>query len=240
MGEVILITSGKGGTGKSVFTANFGAVLAQMGKKVALIDMDMGVRNLDLYLGLENKVVYDVSDVVTGICRIKQALVRDKRFDSLFLMPSPPHRDDGTVTPLHMKVLCEKLKESFDYVLIDSPSGIDDGFVLAAAGADRAVIITVPEFAAVRDADMADSALLSLGITDRVYIINKVIAEIMGTGLVPSINDIAQIMKPELVGFIQYDDNIMIAANNGLPIVCKKDSYITENFKKITDRIISC
>ncbi len=239
MSEVILVTSGKGGTGKSTFTANMGAVLAQQGHSVVLIDMDMGMRNLDLYLGLENRVVYDVSDVVNGVCRIKQALIKDKRFESLYLMPSPPHRDDGTVTPLHMKVLCEKLKESFEYILIDSPPGIDDGFVLAAAGADKAVILTLPEFAAIRDADMVDTTLLSLGISKRLCVVNKVVAELMGTGLVPSINEISQMMKPEIAGFIQYDENILVATNNGLPIVCKRDSYITENFRNIANRIIA-
>jgi septum site-determining protein MinD len=238
MGKVIVIASGKGGTGKSVFTANLGATLALRGYSVALIDMDMGVRNLDLYLGLENNVVYDVSDVVSGVCRIKQALIRDKRFDSLCLMPSPPHRDDGNITPLHMQVLCEKLKGSFDYVLIDSPSGIDDGFVLAAAGADSAVIVTAPEYAALRDADMVNTALAQLGIEERGYVVNKVIGEVMSAGLVPNINEITEIIKSELYGFIQYDENIMIAANNGVPIVCKPDSYITENFSNIADRIL--
>jgi septum site-determining protein MinD len=238
MGKVIVIASGKGGTGKSVFVTNLGAVLALRGYSVALIDMDMGVRNLDLYLGLENNVVYDVSDAVSGVCRIKQSLIRDKRFDNLYLMPSPPHRDDGNITPLHMQVLCDKLKASFDYVLIDSPSGIDDGFVLAAAGADSAVLVTVPEYAALRDADMADSALAQLDITERGYVVNKVIGEVMSAGLAPTVSEINEMIKSELYGFIQYDENIMIAANNGVPIVCKSDSYITENFNNIADRII--
>lgn len=238
MCEAIVITSGKGGTGKSIFSANMGAILAQRGKKVVLIDMDMGVRNLDLYLGLENKVVYDVSDVVMGICRIKQALIKDKRFKSLYFMPAPPTREEGRITPLHINVLCEKLKENFDYIIIDGPSGIDDGFILAAAGADKAVIVTVPEYAALRDADMADRSLMDLGIEKRYYVVNKVMAELMTSGLVPSVNDISQMMKSTLAGFIQYDENIHIAANNGLPIVCKKDTYICENFNKIVNRII--
>jgi len=238
MGKAIVIASGKGGTGKSVFTANMGALLAQKGYKVVMIDMDMGVRNLDLYMGLENKVVYDVSDVVSGICRIKQALVRDKRFQALYLMPAPPEREEGTITPLHIRILCEKLKESFDYVLLDAPSGIDDGFVLAAAGADSAVVVTVPEYAAVRDADMVDRSLAELGIKERYYVVNKVMAELITSGLVPSIGEIAQIMKSELAGIIQYDENIHIASNNGLPIVCKKDTYIRNNFERIAERII--
>lgn len=122
MGRVFLIASGKGGTGKSMFSVNFGATLARRGSSVVLVDMDLGLRNLDLYFGLENHVVYDVYDVLTGVCRIKQALIRDKRFDDLYLMAAPPSRDDGTLTPLHLQVLCEKLKNTYDYVIIDAPS----------------------------------------------------------------------------------------------------------------------
>ncbi|MEF9922202.1 MAG: AAA family ATPase, partial [Anaerovoracaceae bacterium] len=125
MSKVILIASGKGGTGKTMFATNLGATLAQKGFKVAVIDMDMGLRNLDLYFGLENNVVYDVFDVLTGICRIKQALIKDKRFENLYIMASAPKKDDGTLTPLHMKVLCEKLKEQFDFIIVDGPSGIE-------------------------------------------------------------------------------------------------------------------
>ena len=126
MGKVYVVSSGKGGTGKTMFAVNFGSILAKRGKSVVLIDLDMGLRNLDLYFGLENNVVYDVHDVLTGMCRIKQALIRDKRFDDLYIMASSPEKDDGYLTPLHMKVLCEKLKNIYDYVIIDAPSGIDD------------------------------------------------------------------------------------------------------------------
>lgn len=237
MSKVILITSGKGGTGKTVFTANAGAVLAQRGYKVVMIDMDIGLRNLDICLGLENKVVYDVCDVLTGLCRIKQALIKDKRFNSLYLMAAPPKKDDIDLTPLHMKVLCKKLKKNFDFILIDAPAGIGEGFALSAAGADKALILTVPEYAAIRDADILDHALAEHGITDRMIVLNKVKAEWITTGFIPGLKEISQRLRPEIAGIIQYDDNIHIAANNGLPIVFKKGTYIEENFNKIVDRI---
>jgi len=160
MGKVIVTTSGKGGTGKSLFTANLGALLAMEGKRVVLIDMDMGLRNLDLYLGLESKVVYNVMDVLSGMCRIQQALVRDKRFENLYLLASCPGPDLRDITTLHMKVLCAKLAAAFDYVLIDAPAGIGDGFMLAAAPAQTAVIVTEAEYTSARDADVVDQELI--------------------------------------------------------------------------------
>lgn len=238
MGNVILVASGKGGVGKTVFASNAGAKLAQEGYKVVMIDMNMGLRNLDIYLGLENKVVYDVADVMAGVCRIKQALIKDRRFPELYLMSAPQNKQKAEITPLHMKVLCNKLKRNFDYIIVDAPAGIDEGLAIAAAGADSAVIITVPEYAAVRDADAVDQILLQMGIQKRTYVINKVMANLIRTGLVPSIAEISEVMRPEMAGIIQYDENIHIAANNGLPIVYKEGTYIEKNFKKIVDRII--
>ncbi|MCL1809024.1 MAG: septum site-determining protein MinD [Clostridiales bacterium] len=237
MGKVIIIASGKGGTGKTVFTANAGACLAQRGHKVALIDVDMGLRNLDLCLGLEDKVVYDLVDVLTGLCRIKQALVRDKRFDGLYLIASPPNNKSADITPLHMKVLYKKLKRNFEYVLVDAPSGISETVLMAAEGADSAVIVTVPEYAAIRNADILDAALKEKGLEDVKYVLNKVRGDIIATGLIPGINEISRKLRPEMAGIIQYDDNIHIAANNGFPVVFKKGTYIEENFNKIVDRI---
>jgi len=239
MGKVILIASGKGGVGKTVFASNAGAKLAQEGYKVVLIDMNMGLRNLDICLGLENRVVYDVADVLTGVCRIKQALIKDRRFPELYLMSAPQNKQKAEVTPLHMKVLCNKLRRNFDYIIVDAPAGIGEDLAIAASGADSAVIITVPEYAAVRDADMLDQVLLELGIKKRTYVINKVMANLIATGLVPSIAEIAETMRPEMAGIIQYDENIHIAANNGLPIVYREGTYIEKNFKKILERIIA-
>ena len=239
MVKVFLIASGKGGTGKTMFAANFGATLAKRGNSVVILDLDLGLRNLDLYFGLENNVVYDVYDVLTGVCRIKQALIKDKRFEELYVMAASPSRDDGTLTPLHMQVLCEKLKNTYDYVIIDAPSGIDDGLVLSAAGTDEAIIVTMPEYSALRDADTLDRELLKLGIKNRYVVLNKVIAEMMSSGFAPRLREITTIMRPPLAGVIQFDENIQISTNLGVPIVLKDGTYIQENFDKITDRILN-
>lgn len=239
MGRVYLIASGKGGTGKTMFAANFGATLAKEGYSVVILDLDLGLRNLDLYFGLENNVVYDVYDVLTGICRIKQALIRDKRFENLFLMAAPPSRDDGSLTPLHMQVLCEKLKNTYDYVIIDAPSGIDDGLVLASAGADSCIIVTTPEYSALRDADTLDRELTRLGVEERYVVLNKVVAELMTAGYAPRLREITSMLRPPLAGVIQFDENIQISTNLGVPIVLKDGTYIQENFSRIGKRIIS-
>ena len=238
MSRVILVASGKGGTGKTVFTVNAGAVLAKRGHKVALIDMDLGLRNLDLCLGLEDKVVYDVLDVLSGMCRIKQALIKDKRFSGLYLMAAPPSGKTADITPLHIKVLCKKLKKEFDYILIDAPAGVGELVLLSAAGADTAVIVTTPEYAAVRDADILDTALKENGLKNTKYVVNKVNGDLITTGLIPRIPQIADRIRALPVGIIQYDDSIHLAANNGVPVVLKSGTYIENNFSKIIDRVI--
>jgi len=237
MGKAILIASGKGGTGKTMFAVNLGATLAKTGKSVVILDMDLGMRNLDLYFGVENNVVYDVHDVLTGVCRIKQALIRDKRFERLYVMAASPFRDDGTITPLHMQVLCAKLKSTYDYVIIDAPSGIDDGLVISSAGADSCIIVTTPEYSALRDADTLDRELLRLGIKERCIILNKVIAEMMSAGYAPRLREITSMLRPPLAGVIQADENIQISTNLGIPIVLKEGTYIQENFVRIMERL---
>lgn len=239
MSNVILIASGKGGTGKTFFASNLGALLAMKGEKVVLIDMDMGLRNLDLYLGLESRVVYNVMDVVSGVCKIKQALIRDRRFDELYLMAASPMRDLRDITPLHMQVLCEKLKENFDYVIIDAPAGIGEGLEISAAPADLSIIITEPDYASVRDADILDKVLTEIGLSKRFCVINKVNAELMAIGAVPGVLSIAKELRVEIAGIIQYDANILIANNRGIPIVVKQDSYIAENLNKIVERVLA-
>lgn len=238
MGKVILVASGKGGVGKTMFASNAGAKLALQGHKVVLIDMNIGLRNMDISLGLENKVVYDVADVLLGVCRIKQALIKDRRFTDLYLMPASQNRQKAEITPLHMNVLCNKLKKNFDYIIIDAPAGVDENLEIAAAAADLAVIVTVPEYAAVRDADALDHLLMKLGIKKRTYVINMVKSNLISSGLIPSIAEIAETMRPEMVGIIQYDENIHIAANNGIPIVYKEGTYIEKNFTRIIKRIL--
>ena len=238
MSKVYLVASGKGGTGKTMFAANLGSSYAQKGYKVVIIDMDMGLRNLDLYLGLENNVVYDVYDVMTGVCKIKQALVKDHRFDNLYIIGSSPEREKGDLTPLHVKVLCEKLKTDFDYIIVDAPSGIDDGMVLASAGADAAIIVATPEYAALRDADMVDRVILKMGIRNRYLIINKLSAPLMEAGCIPGLQEITHMIRAKLIGIIQFDTNINLSTNLGEPIVMIQNTYIQKNFNNIVDRLI--
>lgn len=238
MKEVIVIASGKGGVGKTVFTANMGAVLAQRNAKVLILDMNMGLRNLDLCLGMESRVVYDVADVLFGVCRLKQALIRDRRFPELYLMSAAQGKEMDGLEPTQVKALYEQLKTMFDYVIVDAPTGIGRGLELAATGADRAVIVTVPEYASLRDADMVDRFLIDYGIRKKKYVVNKVKADLFGQGSFPSLEEMAEVLRMEMAGVVQYDENIHIAANNGVPIVYKKGTYVSENFNHIVDRIL--
>lgn len=238
MGEVILVASGKGGTGKTAVTANIGALLAKQGHRVALLDMDMGMRNLDLYLGLENRVVYNIMDVVSGICKIKRALIRDRRFENLYLMSASPRKDTRDITPLHMEVLCRKLKGSFDYIFIDCPAGMGSGLDISLAGADKVLLVTEADVAAVRDADALNRYVKKKGIQNTSYVVNKVRAELMAAHLIPDVQEISEMLSSRMIGLIQFDDNIYISTNRGIPIIYKEDTYIEENFRNIVQRLI--
>ncbi len=238
MGEVILVASGKGGTGKTAVTANLGALLARRGYKVALLDMDMGMRNLDLYLGLENRVVYNIMDVLSGICKIKRALIKDRRFENLYLMSACPRKDNRDITPLHMEILCRKLKKDFDYILIDCPAGIGSGLDISMAGADRVLLVTEADVAAIRDADVLDRYVKQAGFRDTCYIVNKVRVELMNRHVIPDLREISEMLNSRMIGIIQFDDNIYISTNRGIPIVFKKNTYIEENFQNILTRLI--
>lgn len=238
MGKVILVSSGKGGTGKTMFTVNLGAALAMKGKRVMLIDMDMGLRNMDIYLGMENRVVYNLMDVMSGICRIKKAMLKVNGFDTLYFMAASPRRDDRDITPLHMEILCSKLKRYFDYIIIDCPAGIGDAFDVALAPADKVIIVTEPEVASLRDADVTERYLQEKGKTDISFVINKVKVELMRAGLVPGLQEIINMFKGPVIGLVQDDDNIHISTNKGIPIVCKQGTYIERNFMEIASRII--
>lgn len=238
MGKVVLVSSGKGGTGKTMFTVNMGAMLAEKGCSVMLLDMDMGLRNMDLYLGMENRVVYNIMDVMSGICRINKAMIKVSGFESLYFMAASPRRDDRDITPLHMEVLCNKLKRYFDYIIIDCPAGINDLFDVAMAAADKAVVVTEPEVASLRDADVTERYLMEQGMEDIYIVVNKVRADLMGTGMVPNLSEITDMFKGQIAGIIQDDDNIHISTNKGIPIVCKKGTYIERNFNEIIYRIL--
>ena len=174
MGEVIVITSGKGGVGKTTTTANIGTGLAQMDKKVILIDTDIGLRNLDVVMGLENRIVYNLVDVIEGNCRLKQAVIRDRKYPNLYLIPSAQTKDKTAVNPEQMKKLTEELKDEFDYILLDCPAGIEQGFKNAVAGADKAIVVTTPEVSAVRDADRIIGLLEANDIKEPQLIVNRI------------------------------------------------------------------
>lgn len=238
MGKVILVSSGKGGTGKTMFSVNLGATLAKHGSRVMLLDMDMGLRNMDIYLGMENKVVYNIMDVISGICRIKKAMLKVDGFETLYFMAASPRRDDRDMTPLHMEVLCNKLKKYFDYIIVDCPAGIGELFDIARAAADKTVIVTEPEVASLRDADTTERYLKEQGMDNIYIVINKVKIELMQAGFVPTLSEIMEMFKSPVAGLIQYDENIHISTNKGLPIVCKNGTYIEKNFMDMAVRIL--
>lgn len=238
MGQVILIASGKGGTGKTTVTANLGFLLGKRGYRTAVLDMDMGMRNLDLYLGLENRVVYNMMDVFTGICRIRRALIKDKRYENLYLMSSCPGRNKQDITPLHMEVLCRKLKKEFDYILIDCPAGMGDILDVVMTAADKAVLITEADIAAVRDADILSRYLLENGFDEVGFVVNKIRLDLMKKEFILSFNEINEMIKGKMLGIIQYDDNIYISTNKGIPIAMQEGSYIEKNLSQILDRIL--
>ncbi len=238
MGKVILVASGKGGTGKTMFSVNMGAALAQRGYNVLLIDMDMGLRNMDLYLGMENRVVYNIMDVLSGICRISKAIIRVDGFSSLYFMAAAPRLDERDITPLHMEILCAKLREVFDYIIIDCPAGIGEMLEVSMEPADKAVIVTEPEFAASRDADMTERFLREKGMDDIYVVLNRVNVELMNEGYLPDLATVTSSITSPLVGIIQEDDNIRISTNKGIPIVMKRGTYIEKNFVDIVAKII--
>lgn len=219
MSEVIVITSGKGGVGKTTTSANVGTGLAQAGKKVCLIDTDIGLRNLDVVMGLENRIIYNLVDVVEGICRVKQALIKDKRIPGLYMMPSAQTRDKSAVNPGQMIKLTEQLREEFDYILLDCPAGIEQGFQNAIAGADRAIIVTTPEVSAIRDADRIVGLLEANGIDQKDLIINRLKADMVKKGEMMSANDVVDILSVPLLGVVPDDQGIVISTNQGEPLV---------------------
>lgn len=236
MSECIVITSGKGGVGKTTTTANIGAGLSLRGKKVAVIDADIGLRNLDVVLGLENRIVYDLVDVVNGRCRTRQALIKDKRYENLFLLPAAQTKDKDSVTQEQMKTLCTELKEEFDYVIVDCPAGIEQGFRNAIAGADRAIVVTTPEVSAVRDADRIIGLLEAAELRNPKLIVNRVRQDMVKRGDMMNIEDITEILAIDIIGVIPDDEKIIISTNRGEPAVGTQSSS-GQAFRNIAARI---
>jgi septum site-determining protein MinD len=239
MGKLIFISSGKGGVGKSIFASNLGATLGERGLRVALIDMNIGLRNLDIYMGLENNVVFDVTDVLNGVVPLEKALVRDKRLQATWLLATTQRKEKFQYDEERIRDLYAELRSKFDFVIVDGPAGVNNELRMASAGAGLAVIITTPEYVSLRDADMIDQTLRARGSGKRGYIVNKVNMSHMRVGVLPTVEQITGIMKIPLLGVVQQDDAIHLSANAGYPIVLQKNNYIERNFSKIADRIIA-
>lgn len=237
MGQAIVITSGKGGVGKTTTTANLGTGLAQLGHKVCLVDADIGLRNLDVVLGLENRIVYDLVDLVDGHCKMRQALIKDKRFESLFLLPAAQTKEKDAVSPKQMEELVNSLKEEFDYVLVDCPAGIEQGFRNAIAGADFALIITTPEVSAVRDADRIIGLLEAAELYDPKLIINRLRPDMVRKGDMMDIQDMIDILAIALIGVIPDDESIIVSTNRGEPVVLDKRSRSGQAYRNIVRRL---
>lgn len=238
MSEVIVVTSGKGGVGKTTTTANLGAGLAMENKKVCLIDADIGLRNLDVVMGLENRIVYNLIDVIEGNCRLRQALIKDKRYTNLYLLPAAQTRDKNAVTPEQMLKLCETLKEEFDYIILDCPAGIEQGFKNAIAGADRALVVTTPEISAIRDADRIIGLLEANELRNPELIINRIRTDMVKKGDMMSVDDVVEILAIDLLGAIPDDENIVISTNNGEPIVGNTNIRSGKAYANITKRVL--
>ena len=239
MSEVIVVTSGKGGVGKTTTSANIGCGLALAGKKTVLVDSDIGLRNLDVVMGLENRIVYDLVDVVEGTCRLKQALIKDKRYPGLFLLPAAQTRDKNAVSPEQMKKLCENIKDmGFDYIIIDCPAGIEQGFKNAIAGADRAIVVTTPEVSAVRDADRIIGLLEANGLNNPMLIVNRVRYDMVKRGDMMSVDDVKEILSEEVIGIVPDDEDIVVTTNKGEPAVAEGVSKAGMAYRNITSRIM--
>ncbi len=234
---MIVVTSGKGGVGKTTAVANIGCGLAARGRKVALVDADIGLRNLDIALGLENRIVYDIVHVIEGRCRLRQALIRDKRVQTLFLLPAAQSKDKAAVQPHQMRELTANLAKEFDYVVIDCPAGIEHGFRNAIAGAETAIIITTPEVSAVRDADRIVGLLEAEGLGSPRLVVNRVRPEMVRRGDMLSIDDVIDILAIDLLGVVPDDETVITTTNKGEPAALDGVSRAGEAFRRIAARI---
>ena len=238
-GKVLVITSGKGGVGKTTTTANIGTALAKQGKKVVLIDTDLGLRNLDLLLGLENRIVYTIVDVVEERCKLKQALVKDKKNPNLCLLAAAQTRDKTAITGEQLKTICDELKEDNDYIVIDCPAGIEQGFENATTPATEAIVVTTPEMSAVRDADRIIGLLESKEhIVSHKLLINRVRPNMIKNNDMMSVEDVQDILSTEIIGIVPEDTGIITSTNKGEPIVNDEKALAGQAYQNIARRIL--
>jgi len=237
MGEILVVTSGKGGVGKTTSTANIGTGLAMLGKQVVMVDTDIGLRNLDVVLGLENRIVYDIVDVIRENCRLKQALIKDKRLENMYLLPAAQTKDKTAVNEDQMRELTTRLAEEFDFVIVDCPAGIEHGFKNAIAGAKQAIVVTTPEVSAVRDADRIIGLLEAAGLKSPKLLVNRIRSKMVKAGDMMSVEDMMDILAIDLLGIVPDDDSIVISTNRGEPVVMDEKSKAGQAYRNIARRI---
>ncbi|MBL7661119.1 septum site-determining protein MinD [bacterium] len=235
-GKAIVITSGKGGVGKTTTTANLGAALALKGKRVLVIDADIGLRNLDVIMGLENRIVFNLVDVAKGVCKAQQAVIKSKKSNNLYLLPASQTDDKDVISEKDMAQVVASLKQEFHYILIDSPAGIENGFKNACAGADEAIVVTTPEVAAIRDADRVIGLLAARGL-ETSLIINRVDRDMVRRGDMLSPQDVVDILGVEQIGLVFRDNDIVVSANTGDPVVYNPRSAAGQSFTRVAERL---
>lgn len=235
-GKVIVVTSGKGGVGKTTATASIGAALALEGKRVAIVDMDIGLRNLDVVMGLENRIVFNIVDVVQGRCKISQAAIRDRRIENLFLIPASQSDNKDVLTPSGVERVTKQLTQEFDYVIMDSPAGIERGFENSVVGANEAIVVCTPDVSAVRDADRIIGLLYSRGLTPKL-VVNRIEAQRVERGEMLSYEDVLEVLSIDLVGLVPMDDYVLTSSNTGTPLVLQNESKAGQAFKRIARRL---
>jgi septum site-determining protein MinD len=234
---VVTITSGKGGVGKTTTTANLGVALAQLNKRVVCIDVDIGLRNLDVVMGLENRIVYDLVHVIEGQCRLRQAMIKDKRMPELYLIPAAQTRDKSAVSPSDMVRLCDELRPDFDFVIIDSPAGIERGFRNAIAGADKVLVVTNPEVSAVRDADRIIGLVEAERKGPAQLIINRMRPLMVERGDMLSTDDVLDVLAIDLIGIVPEDESILVGSNRGNPVAMDEKSLAGQAYRNIAMRL---